>query len=211
MAITIRANKRPLRPKSAVRIMRRLGKVPGTVYGKGTENVHVAVDATQMHKVLRDEGKYAVMKLDVEGDKSYQVMLYDVQRDPMSEQLLHVDFKTIRMDEPVISEVPIEVVGEARGVRDGGILQQPLRSLEVRSLPDKRPETIECSVEHLAIGDSLAVKDLHIPEGVDVLTDGEEIVVSVVPPAKEEPVGEGETEEPELVENTTDGGKPEDE
>lgn len=211
MAITIRANKRPLRPKSAVRNMRRLGKVPGTVYGKGTDNVHVAVDATQMHKVLRDKGEYAVMKLDVEGDKTYQVMLYDVQRDPMSERLLHVDFKTIRMDEPVISEVPIEVVGEARGVRDGGILQQPLRALEVRSLPDKRPETIECSVEHLAIGDSLAVKDLPIPEGIDVLTDGEEIVVSVVPPAKAEPVGEGETKEPELVENTTDGGKPEDE
>lgn len=212
MAVNLKADQRGKKTKSILRNVRKSGKVPGIVYGKETDNLPIAVDEVEMTKILRDEGNYAVLKLDVEGNKTYQVMVYDFQKDPIKDSLLHIDFKTIRMDEPVHSEVPIEIVGEAAGTKEGGVLQQTLRVLEIRSLPDKRPDSIQCEVESLNIGDSLTVADLKVPEDVEVLSDPEETVVSIVPPVKEEPVvdEEAEVNEPKLVENTKDNGEQED-
>lgn len=208
MGVTLKAHKRNNETRSILRKVRQSGKVPAIVYGKGTDNLPIAVDEVEMTKVLRDEGNYAVLKLDVEDGVSYQVMVYEVQKDPIKDSLLHIDFKTIRMDEPVDSEVTIEVTGEAEGVKDGGILQQSLRTLEIRSLPDARPDTIVCEVDSLKIGDSLTVADLNIPEGVEVLSNMDETVVSIVAPAQEEPtVPEGQTGEPELVEKTEGDGE----
>lgn len=200
MAVTVKAYKRGGRTKSALSKLRKKGHVPCVIYGKGTDNVTVAVDERQMTKVLRDEGNYAVLKLDVEDDQSYQVMVYEIQKDPIKQNLVHIDFKTIRMDELVDSEVGIAVVGEAAGVGDGGILQQSLRALEIRSLPHERPETIEVDVSELNIGDSIAVADLNVPEGVEVLNHPEETVISIVRPAEEEEEEEkAAPAEPELV------------
>lgn len=210
MGVTLKADKRHGQTRSVLRKVRKSGKVPAIVYGKGKDNLPIAVDEIEMTKVLRDEGNYAVLKLNVEDGESYQVMVYDIQKDPIKDSLLHIDFKTIRMDEPVDSEVTIELTGEAAGVKEGGVLQQSLRTLEIRSLPDKRPDSIVCEVDSLGIGDSLTVADLSIPDGVEVLSNANETVVSVVPPAKDEPVVEDErTEEPQLVETTKDDGEDE--
>lgn len=211
MATSLQAEKRGMKPKSVLRNVRQSGKVPAIIYGKETDNLPIAVDEVKMAKILRDEGNYAVLKLDVKGDKSYQVMVYHVQKDPIKDSLVHLDFKTIRMDEQVHSEVAIELTGEAAGVKEGGVLQQTLRSLEISSLPDNRPDAITYDVTALNIGDSLVVNDLSIPDGVEVLNDPQETVVSIVPPVKDEPVVENEqTEEPQLVENTKDDGSSED-
>ena len=98
------------------------------MYGKDLDNVTIAVDEVEMKKILREEGDYAVLELKVEGDQSYHVMVYDVQKDPIKDNLVHIDFKTIRMDEPVNSEVTIELTGEAAGVKEGEVLQQLLRA-----------------------------------------------------------------------------------
>ncbi|AQS54463.1 50S ribosomal protein L25/general stress protein Ctc [Novibacillus thermophilus] len=212
MAITLQAEKRNKKPRSVLRRIRKAGKVPAVVYGKDLDNVTIAVDEVEMTKILREEGDYAVLELEVEGDQSYHVMVYDVQKDPIKDNLVHIDFKTIRMDEPVNSEVTIELTGEAAGVKEGGVLQQLLRALEIRSLPDQRPDVIQCDVTGLNIGDSLSVADLQVPEGVEVLNDADETVVSVVPPVKDEPVTaeDGNVEEPELVEKTKGDGESED-
>lgn len=204
MAINLKAVQRETKPKSRLRQIRQAGQVPAVVYGKDLDNLNVSVDAIEMEKILRDEGNYAVLELDVEGDQSHQVMVYEVQKDPIKGILQHIDFKMIRMDEPVDSEVNIEVTGEAPGVAEGGVLQQTLRTLEIRCLPAKRPEAIYCEIDALNIGDSVSVADLKIPEDIEVLTNPEETVVSIVPPAQEEAdaVIEDVPTEPELVEKS---------
>lgn len=210
MAITLQVEKRSVKPKSVRKQLRQSGKVPAVIYGKETDNLPIAVDDIKMTKILRDEGNYAVLELDVDKDESYQVMVFDVQRDPIKNALVHIDFKTIRMDEKVNSEVTVELVGEPAGAREGGVLQQALRSLEISSLPNERPDVISCDVSALNIGDSLTVADLNVPDNVDVLNDPQENVVSVVPPAQEEPVVSDEpVGEPELVEKTKDNGEEE--
>lgn len=200
MATSLQANKRGVKPQSVIRKIRQSGKVPAVIYGKGTENLTIAVDEIEMRKILRDEGNYAVLKLNVDEDQSYQVMVYDVQRDPIKGSLTHIDFKTIRMDEMVQSEVNVEVTGEPAGEEEGGVLQHTLRALEIRSLPGERPDVITCDVSDLNIGDSITVGDLNIPEGVEVVNDPQDIVATVVPPAQEEPETEDEpATEPELV------------
>lgn len=205
MAINLKADQRVTKPKSRLREIRQAGKVPAVVYGKDLENLEVSVDAVEMEKILRDEGNYAVLDLDVEGDQSHQVMVYEVQKDPIKGTLQHIDFKMIRMDELVDSEVNIELTGESPGMADGGILQHTLRTLEIRCLPAKRPEVIYCEIDSLNIGDSVSVADLKIPEDVEVLTNPEETVVSIVPPTREEEAdaaAEDSPAEPELVEKS---------
>ena len=211
MAITLQAEKRSVKPKSVRKRLRQSGKVPAVIYGKDmSNNLPIAVYDIEMTKILRDEGNYAVLELDVDKDESYQVMVFDVQRDPIKNALVHVDFKTIRMDEKVNSEVTIEIVGKPAGASEGGVLQQALRSLEISCLPNERPDVISCDVSALNIGDSLTVADLNVPDNVDVLNDPEENVVSVVPPAQEEPVVSDEPAgEPELVEKTNDDAEDE--
>lgn len=212
MAVVIRAETRETKPKSVLRKLRKAGKVPAIVYGKDTNGAAIAVDAMEMDKVLHDEGDFAILDLEVAGGQAYKVMVSEVQKDPLKRTLTHLDFQTIRMDEPVDSEVVIELVGEARGVKDGGVLQHGLRALEVRTLPDARPDAITCSIDDLSIGDSINVAQLEIPEGVEVLTNPEEVVISVVAPVMEDAEDADDADAPEapkLVENTTDDGSPE--
>jgi len=142
------------------------------------------------------------------GDGAEQTaLIHEYQVDPVSSRLLHADFKRIAMDVEVEVAVPVEVVGEARGVKiEKGILDQLIRELQVRCLPAVIPDNFEADVTELEIGDSLHVRDLEVPEGVEVLTDGDEMLLSVTPPTAEEVVEEeevedllGEMEEPELI------------
>jgi len=127
-------------------------------------------------------------------------MIKEIQVDPVKQNILHVDLYAISMDKKISVEVPITLTGTAVGVSDeGGILQQVSRTLEISCLPDRIPEAFELEVTALAIGDSLHVSDLEIPEGVDVLVEDELTIASVVPPTKVEEI------EPEVLEEEEEG------
>ncbi|MFW5686881.1 MAG: 50S ribosomal protein L25, partial [Halanaerobium sp.] len=127
----------------------------------------------------------------------------DYQKDVIKQNLLHVDFQFISMDEKITVSVPMHLEGEAAGVRDGGVLQQLLREIEIDALPAEIPEEITIDISELEVGESLSVADLELPEGIDLVTDSDEVIVTVVTPTEliEEEVEEEEEEflEPEVI------------
>src|SRR5213592_615059 len=186
--IVISATNRADRGKNAARRLRRRGLVPGIVYcGKG-ENLSVAVDPKALQRVLRSEaGRNAILKLSIADHGSTNAILKNWQVDPVKESFLHADFYRIAMDVAIRVTVPIQVVGEARGVKvDAGILELVIREIEVECLPGDIPERIAVDVADLGINQSLRVSDVPIPAKVKVLQAADQVVVHVVAVKEEE-------------------------
>jgi large subunit ribosomal protein L25 len=193
MVIELKAQKRQVGNHSTLTELRHKGKIPAVVYGSDAGNQPIAVDETQFMQVFRQQGSNQVIKLNVEGT-SYNVMLKDIQSDPIKNRVLHLDFNQINMNEKIDTMVPIVLEGEAEGVKDGGVLQQMLREINIRCLPNEIPDNITVNVQALKVGDSVTVSDLRIPNGIEVNHQGEEVVLSIVLP-KTEPVDEERTAE----------------
>ena len=188
----------------AARRLRRAGRVPGIVYGGGAEPIGIEVDARDLRLALAGAG--AVLDLSVDGGKSTPVVLKDAQRDPLRGDTSHVDLLRVRLDEKIRSVVPIELSGadDSPGVKQGGVLEQITRELEVEALPTAIPESIVHEVGEMDIGDTIALSALTAPEGVTLLGDLEETVLATLSPpklqteveeeieAETEVVGEGE-------------------
>lgn len=186
MSYQIAVEARKNRPRSALTRLRREGWVPAVVYGKGMENELVQLEARQVIKMLQLEGESAVYELQYPEGKSRQVMIRELQRDRIKDKILHIDFKEVNLDEPIDTEVHLELTGESKGVKEGGILQQQLRTVEIRCLPRDIPDKIEGDISDLAIGDPLTVGQLPLPDKVELISDPEEVVASVLPPQMEQ-------------------------
>ncbi|WP_164670623.1 50S ribosomal protein L25/general stress protein Ctc [Virgibacillus doumboii] len=202
MAVKLKATKREDHTKSATKQIRESGQVPSVVYGKAKEAKSIAVNSIELVKTVRDEGQNAIISLDVEGDSSVDVMLYDYQMDPLKDELIHVDFYIVNMDEEMDVEVPLQLNGEAQGAKEGGVLQQPMYELQVRAKPADIPEEISVDISNLAIGDSIAIADLPKASNYEFLEDPDTTVATVLPPDTVEDVEEApedENAEPELV------------
>lgn len=174
--------------KSLARRLRRSGKTPGILYG-GPSPIKIAVDPREVFRIIHGhEGSTQLLRVTFAGSKdSRMVILRDMQLDPVSENLVHVDLQEVNMDKPIQVTVALHHVGEPVGVRDTqGILEMVLREVQVSCLPANIPEDIKADVSNLAIGDVLTVGDLVVPEGVRVLTDQAQAVATVAPPAAEE-------------------------
>ena len=191
--------------RSDLKQLRNAGKVPAVVYGYGTKNTSVKVDEVEFIKVIREVGRNGVIDLGV-GSKTIKVMVSDYQFDPLKNQITHIDFLAINMTEERTVDVPVQLVGEAVGAKEGGVVEQPLFNLEVTATPENIPETIEVDISELQVNDSLAVSDIKISGDFTIENDPEDSIVTVVPPTdepSEEEVeameGESATEEPEVV------------
>ncbi len=178
------------------RRMRQTGWIPGVLYSGGNNAVALTVEGKALRRALGSEGGSVVLNLTFEGKKkSHPAILKEYQASPAGSGMLHVDFMEIRMDKPVEAHVRLELTGQSAGVRDGGVMDQSLRELQIRCLPGDIPESIQFDVEKMQIGDSIRVSDLTPPPGVEILNDVEAQVASVIPPTlvKEEvPAEEGE-------------------
>lgn len=168
--------------KGVARKLRAQGKVPAVVYGHGVEPLHIAVDARELYHVLHSQaGTNVLVELRVDG-QSVLALPREVQRDHIKGQYLHVDFLRVARDEAITVEVPVQLVGESPGVKQGGVIEHHLWSLEVECLPQEVPTAIEADVSRLGMGDSLHVGDLPPSGRYRVLTPPEEVIVSVVAP-----------------------------
>src|SRR3990172_4002973 len=207
--------------KSVARRLRRSGKTPGILYG-GSTPVNIAVDPREVFRIIHGhEGSTQLLRVTFAGSKdSRMVILRDLQLDPVSEDLVHVDLQEVNMDKPIQVTVALRHVGEPIGVRDTqGILEMVLREIQVSCLPASIPEDIKADVSNLAIGDVLTVAELAVPEGVRVLTPGAEAVAAPVAavveavaaaPAEPEVLTERKPkEEPEAEEKDKKGKKKE--
>ena len=191
--------------RSDLKQLRNSGKVPAVVYGYGTKNTSVKVDEVEFIKVIREVGRNGVIDLGV-GSKTIKVMVSDYQFDPLKNQITHIDFLAINMTEERTVEVPVHLVGEAAGAKEGGVVEQPLFDLQVTATPENIPEAIEVDITELQINDSYSVADIKVSGDFTIENDPEESVVTVVPPTdepSEEEIeameGEAATEEPEVA------------
>jgi large subunit ribosomal protein L25 len=186
--IVVNAKGRDDRGKNAARRLRRQGLVPGIVYGGKGGNIAVAVDPKALQKVLRSEaGRNTILKLDIAGAGATNAILKDLQVDPIKDNLLHADFYRIAMDVAIRVTVPINIRGEARGVKvDGGILELITREIEVECLPGDIPERIDVDVSDLGLNGALRVSDLPANAKVKILESPDQVVVHVVSIKEEE-------------------------
>ncbi|MBW8826148.1 MAG: 50S ribosomal protein L25 [Acidobacteria bacterium] len=169
---------RPAGTSSSKRL-RLEGRVPGVVYGHGIDPLPVSVDRKGLRAVLHtDAGQNALINLEVGGGTSHLTIVKELQRHPVRNDVVHVDFIVVSRDEVVTVDVPIMLIGEAKQVlANDGTVDQSMHSLTIHAKPGNIPNEIEIDVSELAIGDSVRVGDLKLPAGVTTDVDGEEPVV----------------------------------
>jgi large subunit ribosomal protein L25 len=158
--------------------LRAAGRIPAVVYGHGMEPLPISVEGRDLRTALTTAaGLNALLSLDVDGSL-HLALAREIQRHPVRHNVTHVDFQIVRRDEIVSAEVPITLIGEAQQVSmNQGVIEQPLISLTVQAVPDRIPNSIEVDISALAIGDTIRVADLPLPEGVSTEIDGDEAVV----------------------------------
>ena len=174
--------------KQVAKRLRRAGAVPAVLYG-GAKPEAISVDPKAVLRIIHGhEGSTQLLNLTVEGSAgSRMAIIRDLQFDPVSEQLLHVDLQEVTADRAITVSVAVHPMGEAAGVREQkGILNVVLHELNISCLPTVIPERIDADVSALMIGDVLTVGDLHAPEGVRILNDPGQAVVTVAAPMAEE-------------------------
>ncbi|TCJ20282.1 50S ribosomal protein L25 [Rubrobacter taiwanensis] len=185
--------------KNAARRLRRSGFVPAILYRKGEHSAKLAVKAKTVDQTLYRLGDNAIYEIEDERGKSVTARIIDLQRDPITDRLLHVDFVPVIMTERIEVTVPITIVGEAPGVQEGGVLNQVVYEVQVETLPGNIPQELELDVSGLGMNENLTLADLKLPEGVTLLSDPEEVAVTISPPTEiteEEMEAAGVVEEP---------------
>lgn len=185
MAGLLKVETRGANTKGERKQLRTQGKVPGVVYGKKVAQTSIAVDQKTLLELLKTN-PHGIIDMDVPSIGKQPVMINEVQRDPLSRQLLHVDFHQINMNEPVNTTVRVELTGDPQGVREGGILQIQHHEIEIRCLPDQIPAVLQFDISSLGVGENLLVSELKLPESVEVRTDLNDVIATILTPQKEE-------------------------
>jgi large subunit ribosomal protein L25 len=181
--------------RNAIKKIKAAGMVPGVIYGSAQEPVNLQINGRELLNVLSHaSGENILVELEILDGSEKQnalAMIQEIQHHPLQREILHVDFHAVSANETVSAEVPIETVGEAVGVKvHGGLLEHILRYLEVECLPADLPQVIQVDVTNLDVGQSLHVRELILPPGVEAITDPEQTVVAVVESRVEEEVPE---------------------
>jgi large subunit ribosomal protein L25 len=172
--------------------LRQAGKLPAVVYGTIKEPISLIADAREFTKLYKEIGGNTIVKLEIADEKAVKVLIHDVQVHPVRGEVLHVDFFAVNMKEKIRTEVPLELTGEAPAVEVlGGTLITVKSEVEIEALPDQLPSEFILDVTKLAtFDDVIRVSDIIIPEGVTMITDADEVLVSVSEPRSEEELAE---------------------
>jgi large subunit ribosomal protein L25 len=180
----LNVNSRGAEGSRAARRLRREGRVLGVLYGGGEDPLGFDADARELRHALAGSG--AVLDLSIDGGKATPVVLKEAQRDPVRGETIHVDLLRVRLDQEITAVVPIELVGvdDAPGVKQGGVLEQITRELNVEALPTAIPESIAHDVSEMEIGDTVLLSAIAAPDGVTLTDDLEETVVATLSPPK---------------------------
>jgi large subunit ribosomal protein L25 len=192
---------------AATRRLRRRGLVPGVLYQSGRTSLAFALPERELRRLLSADGaRTQVIDLTIGSGAPRPALLKEWQVDPVRGDILHVDMAEVNLRETIQAQVPLVLVGQPVGVRDGGVLDQPVHTVTVEGLPDALPEALEHDVTALEIGGTVHLSDLVAPPGVTIVDDPETVVASVTPPSLvEAPEVEG-AQEPELVERESKEG-----
>ncbi len=189
--IKLQVKERERRGSADARRLRRDGYIPGVLYGRGKEPHAIYVPERELRRVLTGQGGlHAILDVVLDGQKTtHASILKDYQQDPIRGHISHIDLQEVRLDQPIQASVTVQLVGEPVGAKEGGVLSQVQREVNVEALPMEIPEHIDLDVSGLAIGDTLRLADLAPIDGVTYLDDPEETVLATVtlPTRVEEP------------------------
>ncbi|RJQ13612.1 50S ribosomal protein L25 [Candidatus Parcubacteria bacterium] len=188
MNTTLKAHKRDIKTNKANQI-RTSGDVPAVLYGRGIDNINLRVKYGDFIKALDKVGESQILQLEVESEKSPRpVLIHEIERDSLTNKILHVDFYQVRMDEKITADVSLEFIGESEAVKSlGGILVKNMHSLKIKALPADLPSEIKVDIGSLkTFEDRIFVKNINLPKGVDAVSSGEEIIALVAAPRSEE-------------------------
>jgi len=198
MSVSLEVSKREVRPRSLRNKLRHEGKVPAIVYGYNVESTPIAIDGQIFSKLLRENGANTVMTID---GKKVNTLVHKVQTNTFTNHFEHVEFLSVNMSEETEVETEIVLVGEAAGVKAGGVLAQNLYTVIVSATPSNLPERIEVDVTNLNLGDAITVADLPENNDYKVVSDGEEQIAAVAAPTEEAETTDEESE-PEVIGST---------
>jgi len=205
--ITLRAETGRATGSRESRRLRREGNVPGVVYGRGIDPIAVSVDHHDLMNIIQHQGSNAIITLEF-GAESHVTMPKVIERHPFRNLIRHVDFLKIALDEATTADVAVELVGQAPGVAEGGVLTQVAGTMLVSALPMAIPSSIEVDVTGLELGDSIRVEDLPELEGIEFLDDPDAVLAMVAIPravVEEEPEEGVEGEEAAEGEGAAEG------
>jgi large subunit ribosomal protein L25 len=163
------------------RRLRKQGLIPGILYGRGNKPRAIAIPARELRRVLTgSHGLHAILDVAVDGQKTtHASILKDYQQHPLRGEIIHVDLHEVRLDQPIHATVTVELVGDSPGVREGGVLTQAAREVNVEALPMEVPDRLELDVSGLGVGDAVRVSDLTVSEGVVFLDDPDTVIATV--------------------------------
>lgn len=183
---------------SVAKRLRRQGYLPAVLYGK-EKKLNVKLPLKNLEKALKVFGEHSIYNLKINNEE-HQVLIKEIQREPVKEFLQHVDFMEVTSTQTVRVEVEIVLEGEPKGVKEGGIVEYGARQIEIETSVDKIPPFLSCDVSDLEVGQSLTVKDLVVPEGVKILSPENTLLINVLVPKmsaeEKEEVAEEEQKEP---------------
>lgn len=203
MAVSLQAEVRKEATKSDIKQLRAKGKIPAVVYGKKMAATVLTVDLKELQAVLQ-QNRHAIIDLAISGStRSQPVMINEIQRNPLNRELYHIDFHQINMDEPIKMVVALEFIGEAVGAREGGIMQIQMHNIEIRCMPSQVPTSIQVEVSSLGLGDNLHVSQIMVPAGIEMKSDPNDIVVTILVPQKEKETPEAANNEERVGEAET--------
>jgi large subunit ribosomal protein L25 len=200
--VLLEARKRSTEKKSSNKSLRREGKVPGVIYSKNVQPISIEVNEGSINPLVFT-AKTNLISLNIEGEDKLDCIIKDIQFDPVTDKIVHFDLQEFNVKEKIQIEVPIQLIGSAIGVKEGGIVQQNLHKVDLECLPSDIPESVTVDISNLKLGDSVHVSDLKL-DGVEFLNPEESIIVSVAhPKVEKEPIteeaGDEEKTEPEVI------------
>ncbi|MGM7684085.1 50S ribosomal protein L25/general stress protein Ctc [Cytobacillus sp. Hm23] len=190
----LQANERQDFKHSSIRKLREEGKIPAVIYGENYESKAIFIHGADFLKTIKEAGRNGIITLSLNNDQ-HSVMLHDIQKDPLKSDILHADFQVVNMKSEVEVDVNIQLIGDAIGVKDGGVLQQPLHQVSVRALPANIPTSIDIDVSNLEVGQTISIGDIQTVDKFDINHDMSAVVASVLPPKQEDEINSGEEQE----------------
>ncbi len=170
-------------------VLRKEGFIPAELYGRGFENLHLTVNKKDFQKVFQEAGESTIVNL-VLGSEKHTALIHEIQKDFLTDEIVHVDFHQVRMDEKIKAHIPLEFIGEAPAIKEfGGVLNKTISEIEVEALPGNLPRHFEVDLSGLKeLNQSFYVSNLKVPKGVEIMVEPETVIATVTPPAEEEKI-----------------------
>jgi large subunit ribosomal protein L25 len=194
MSTVLQAKERKEFRHSSLKQIRTSGNIPAIIYGSKVDSKPVYISSADLTKTIRKVGRNGVISLDV-GGSTQDVVLTDYQEDCIKREIIHVDFLAVDKSSKINVDVRLVLVGDAAGVKDGGVLQQPLHQVSITSTPDNIPQQIEVDISNLQVGETVTMGDIPSAGAFTINHEDDEVVASILPPQQEEEINAGEQQE----------------